>query len=116
MCKPYRHIIIVQIIIDNAKFYSIIVYKHEMDLKLYAFIQGWKVHWKNIFLNVFFTEIQFEYKSKYIAQAICNKTFPLPKQKLITNMMNHNNQMVVIEKICFHKLIFFLFVEMELKS
>jgi hypothetical protein len=44
MYKPYRHIIIVQIIIDNAKFYSIIVYKHEMDLKLYAFIQGWKVH------------------------------------------------------------------------
>jgi hypothetical protein len=58
-----------------------------------------------------FIEIQFDYKSKYIAQVICNKKIPLPKQKLITKMVNHNNQMVVILKICFHKLIFFLSVD-----
>ncbi len=36
MCKLCRDIIIVQIMINNANFHSINVYKHEMDLKLYA--------------------------------------------------------------------------------
>ncbi len=34
MRKPCRHIIIVQIVINNEKLHSI--YKYEMDLKLYA--------------------------------------------------------------------------------
>jgi hypothetical protein len=36
MCKHYTHIIIVQIMINNAKLHYITIYKHEMDLKLYA--------------------------------------------------------------------------------
>jgi hypothetical protein len=36
MCRPCTHIIIVQIMINSAKLHSIIIYKHEMDLKLYA--------------------------------------------------------------------------------
>jgi hypothetical protein len=36
MCKPCTHIIIVQIKIHNDELHSIIIYKHEMDLKLYA--------------------------------------------------------------------------------
>jgi hypothetical protein len=32
MCKPCKHIIIVQIMIDSVKLHSIIIYKHEMDL------------------------------------------------------------------------------------
>ncbi len=36
MCKTYTYIIIVQIMINSAKLHSIIIYKHEMDLKLYA--------------------------------------------------------------------------------
>jgi hypothetical protein len=36
MCKLCTHIIIVQIMIDNIKLHSITIYKHEMDLKLYA--------------------------------------------------------------------------------
>jgi hypothetical protein len=39
-----------------------------------------------------FIEIQFDYKSKYITQFIYNKKIPLLKQKVITKMMNHNNQ------------------------
>jgi hypothetical protein len=36
MCKPYTHIMIVQIMIDSAKLHSIIIYKHETNRKLYA--------------------------------------------------------------------------------
>jgi hypothetical protein len=38
MCKPRTHNIVVQIMINNAKLHSIIIYKHEMDMKLYALI------------------------------------------------------------------------------
>jgi hypothetical protein len=41
---------------------------------------------------MFLIEIQFNYKSKYIVQTIYNKKFPLLKEKVITKMMNHNNQ------------------------
>jgi len=36
MCKPCTHIIIVQIMINNAKLHSIIIYKYEMHSKLYV--------------------------------------------------------------------------------
>jgi hypothetical protein len=36
MCRPCTHITILQIMIDSAKLHSIIIYKYEMDLKLYA--------------------------------------------------------------------------------
>jgi hypothetical protein len=36
MCKLCTHIIIVQIMIDNAKLHSNTICKYEMDLKLYA--------------------------------------------------------------------------------
>jgi hypothetical protein len=36
MCKLCTHIIIVQIMIDCVELHSITIYKHEMDLKLYA--------------------------------------------------------------------------------
>jgi hypothetical protein len=36
MCKPCTNIMIVQIMIDSAKLCSIIIYEHEMNLKLYA--------------------------------------------------------------------------------
>ncbi len=36
MCKPCTHIIIVQIMISSANLNSITIYKHEMDVKLYA--------------------------------------------------------------------------------
>jgi hypothetical protein len=38
MCKPCTHNIVVQIMINNTKLHSIIIYKHEMDMKLYALI------------------------------------------------------------------------------
>jgi len=38
MCKPCTHIIIVQIMINNTKLHSIVIYKHEMNMKLYALI------------------------------------------------------------------------------
>jgi len=58
---------------------------------------------------MFLIEIKFNYKSKYIAQAIYNKSFPLPKQKVITKMMNHNNQILSFRTLCFYKLMFFSF-------
>jgi hypothetical protein len=36
MCKPCICIIIVQIMINRIELHSIIINKHEMDLKLYA--------------------------------------------------------------------------------
>jgi hypothetical protein len=36
MCKPCTHITILQIMINNAKLHFIIIYKHEMNVKLYA--------------------------------------------------------------------------------
>jgi hypothetical protein len=36
MYRPCQHIIIFQIMIDMAKLHPILIYKHEMDLKLYA--------------------------------------------------------------------------------
>jgi hypothetical protein len=36
MCKPCTHNIIVQIVINNEKLHSIIICKHEMDLRLYT--------------------------------------------------------------------------------
>jgi hypothetical protein len=33
MCKPWTHIIIIQIMINGGKLHSIIIYKHEIDLK-----------------------------------------------------------------------------------
>ncbi len=38
MCKPCTHNIVVQIMINNTKLHSIIIYKHEMDMKLYPLI------------------------------------------------------------------------------
>jgi hypothetical protein len=35
MCRPYTHIIIGQIMIDNLELHSITICKHKMDLKLY---------------------------------------------------------------------------------
>jgi hypothetical protein len=35
MCRPYTHIIIAQIMIDNVELDSITIYKHKMDPKLY---------------------------------------------------------------------------------
>ncbi len=34
---------------------------------------------------------KFNYKSKYVASIIYNKKIPLPKQKVITKIMNHIN-------------------------
>jgi hypothetical protein len=50
------------------------------------------MHYNNFFV---INEIQFDYKFKYISQVIYNKNLHLPKQKVITNMMNHNNQNIV---------------------
>ncbi len=36
MCRYCTNIMIVQIMIDSAKLSSITIYKHEMNLKLYA--------------------------------------------------------------------------------
>jgi hypothetical protein len=69
------------------------------------------VHYRNILKEFFFIEY---YKSKYIAQVIYNQIFPLPKQKAITKMMNHNHQILSSKTLCFYKLMFyFIFVEME---
>jgi hypothetical protein len=65
MCKLCTYIIIVKII-NNAKFHLINVYKHEMDLKLYALtfkVGKWII--RTFFF--IFIEIQFDYKFKYIA-------------------------------------------------
>jgi hypothetical protein len=52
MCKPCTHIIIVQTMINNASLHSIIIYKHEMNLKLYALIfKVEKCITKTIFLH-----------------------------------------------------------------
>ncbi len=83
MCKPCTHIIIVQIMINNAELHSIIIYKYEMDSKLYALT--FKVG-KSITRS-------FDNKYKYIAQAIYKK-LPLHKQNVITNMMNQKKQIL----------------------
>jgi hypothetical protein len=73
ICKPCTHIIIVQIIIDNVELHYINIYKHEIRFEIVCIdIQGWKMHYKNIYRE---REIKFDYKSKYIAQAIFNKKF-----------------------------------------
>ncbi len=64
----------------------------------------------NFFLKI---EIQFYYKSKYMAQVIYNKSFPPLKQKVITKIMNYNNQILSFKTLCLYKLMFsFIFVEM----
>jgi hypothetical protein len=63
---------------------------------------------------MFIIEIQFNYKSKCIAQAIYNKKNLFLKQKVITKMMNHNNQILSFKTLCFYKLMSsFIFVEMK---
>jgi hypothetical protein len=51
MCKPCTNIIIVQIMIDSVKLHSIIIYKHGMDLKLYALT--FEVKLCNIYIILF---------------------------------------------------------------
>jgi hypothetical protein len=66
------------------------------------------MHYKNFFF--FFKkniEIKFDYKSKYIFYVIYNKSFPLPKQKVITKVMNHNNQILSSTTLSFYNLVFF---------
>ncbi len=66
MCKLCTDVIIVHIMINNENFHSINVYKHEMDLKLYALtfkVGKWIIR-KKKFICI---EIQFHYKYKYIA-------------------------------------------------
>jgi hypothetical protein len=65
MCKLCTNIIIVQII-NNENFHSINVYKHENEFEIVCIdIQSWKVNYEIFFF--IFIEIQFDYKSKYIA-------------------------------------------------
>ncbi len=48
-----------------------------------------------------------------MAQVIYNKSFPLLKQKVITKIMNHNNQILSFKTLCLYKLMFsFIFLEM----
>jgi hypothetical protein len=63
------------------------------------------MHYKNI-LKLFLVEIQFDYKSKYIAKIIYIKKIPLLKQKAITKIMNHNNQMSSFKTLYFDKFMF----------
>jgi hypothetical protein len=81
ICKPCTHIIIVQIIIDNVELHSITICKEEIGFEIVCInIQGWKMQCKKIYIYIyFFIEIQFDYKSKHIAQDIYNKKNPLPK-------------------------------------
>jgi hypothetical protein len=109
MCKPCTNIIIVQIMIDSVKLHSIIIYKHGMDLKLYALT--FEVKLCNIYIyiyiyNPFYYSINFEYKVKHIVQTISNKHFLLLKQKVITKMMNHKNKILSSKTLCFHILMF----------
>jgi hypothetical protein len=78
-------------IIDNANLHSITIYKHEMDLKLYALTFKVGKCMTRTF-KFFFIKIQVYYKFKYIAKDTYNKIIPLVKQNVITNMINHNNQ------------------------
>jgi hypothetical protein len=43
-----------------------------------------------------FIKLKFDYKFKYITQAIYNKKNLLPKQKIIIKMMKHINQIFVM--------------------
>jgi hypothetical protein len=64
-----------------------------MDLKLYALtFKGGKCIPKTFYF--FVIETQFDYKFKYFVQNIYNKEFHVLKQKVITRMMNHNNQIL----------------------
>jgi hypothetical protein len=64
--------------INNAKLQSIIIYIHKMDLILYAL--AFKVErCITIKNNKLIIEIKFNYKFKYIAQAIYNQKFLLLK-------------------------------------
>jgi hypothetical protein len=48
-----------------------------------------------------------------MAQVIYNKKKSLLKQKVITKIMNHNNQILSSKTLCLYKLMFsFIFVEM----
>jgi hypothetical protein len=61
----HTHIIIIQIMINIVELQSIIFYKDEMDLKLYA--STFKVL-KYITICISWNfEIQFDYKFKYVA-------------------------------------------------
>jgi len=64
----------------------------------------------NMFLSI---QILFDYKSKYNAKLL---DFPLSIQRVITKMMNHNNQILLFKilRLYFHFVrLFFLMVEME---
>jgi len=58
-----------------------------------------------------FIEIKFDYKVKYIVQITYNKEINVLKQKVITRMMNHNNQILSFKNYVFY----FIFVEMKLE-
>jgi hypothetical protein len=72
MYRPCQHIIIFQIMIDMAKLHPILIYKHEMDLKLYAL--AFKVG-KCITKMFLFFQIWFDYKFKYITKILYNNFF-----------------------------------------
>jgi len=64
-----------------------------MDLKLYALtFKVGKCIPKTF--KIFFIEIKFDNKFKYIVQITYNKVINVLKQKVITRMMNHNNKIL----------------------
>jgi hypothetical protein len=62
---------------------------------------------------MFLPEIQIDYKCKYFVVIIYNLKMPLSKQEVITEIMNHNNQ-ILSSKHYFY-LFFFFFGEMKLE-
>ncbi len=95
--------------INSVKLHFIIVYKHEMDLKFMHRHSRLKNALQEHFFKRFI-EIKFDYKYKYIAQILCNIKKFLLKQKVITKMMNHNNEILSSKTLCFYTLIFILFL------
>jgi len=85
--------------------YLIIIYKHDIDMKLYALT--FKVG-KYIIRTFKISFFQMKYNSRlqiqYNAQTTYGKGFPLPIQRVITKMINHNNQILLFKtfRLYFH--------------
>jgi hypothetical protein len=81
-----------------------------MDLKLYSWtFKVGKCITKTFFLKKII-EKKFDYKSKYIAYINYNKSFFLPTQKVITKIMNYNNQILSSITLFFCEMVFYLFL------
>ncbi len=112
ICKPCTHIIIVQIMINSAFHHYLYTWN---GCKIPCIdIQGWRMHYKEVFFNIFLLKYNLTINLNILPMLFITKNSS-PKQKVITKMMNENNQIFSLKTLCFYKLMFyFIFVQMNL--